>query len=295
MDQDQVLEALRLSPSRLAAVASATEGYAEVVESGGLSEPVRNDAWLLRRASAYTIAAILRLLEGDPRAGSLFRRASALQRERGAAAADVLAMCAAARTGTAEHRVPEDPEKPLQLYSDPEAVLVSRVWRIAAGRDDPESLGEVLDWWRTTAGPRGAFPVGVLGIPLRYYVDVAVSVQRVRLAANGVSSSPPLDVTFDELRWSTRRFLSRAAEPVAAAMIDRRHWTSLAPGILPVQPGILAVSILAGLAAETRAMTLDELLSGAPSESDTLTRLEMVPVWLATRLLDEDAFETAAR
>jgi len=88
------------------------------------------------------------------------------------------------------------------------------------------------------------------------------------------------DLPTDDVLRAVGRFLARASEGVAAARTNQHQWTSLRPGLLPVDPEALAMSALT-------AMTWQDALKGDLSDSLTtqLDRADLVPLFVAERIL----------
>jgi hypothetical protein len=93
-------------------------------------------------------------------------------------------------------------------------------------------------------------PVGRAHVPLRAYLQLITSFG-IADAFESLPAQEP-DAAIRSIADGMEDLLTRAAESVEVAMGDRYHWTRLQSGLLPVEPEILAATILASAVAGPR-------------------------------------------
>jgi hypothetical protein len=239
MNGDDLFELLGLEAESVLAAAAATEDYAENVAGRIVGESRREDSGVFV-ASAYTVAGSLWSLVQPERGAMLFERAASEYAESGSPWATVLAICGSPRTNS---RAEEwDPERSLLEHPQPEALLLSYLWPVAAGREsDGEELSRLLDLANRTAEEAPALPLGRMRIPLARYLDVGRAIFGLRQNLDIGAGSQ------ERLLSAITAFLARAGEATSAARADRYHWTRFRSGLLPLEPEAAAVSALASM------------------------------------------------
>jgi hypothetical protein len=256
---DDLPSLLGLDRELVAAAASATEDYARHAMGPADGDTTTSEA-SIRIASAFTRAGILWCLLDPERARPLFREAASEHRELGRPRAAIFDVLASPREPPPMPWA--TPERPIKDLPDVHGVLLATAWPRAVGAFEGPSNDDPLSSLIDDLSEVQARPTGRLRLPLRLYIAIARASAYQPGALPGVMTE----------------MLGRAFDATAALLYDKGSLTALRPGILPLDPEVLALSVLATMSYHR---TNEIELSRAQLE---LPEPGLAPLWVAERL-----------
>jgi hypothetical protein len=231
--QPDIAERLQVDVERARRVAGGVVQFARRMEEASLE-----------RASAYVLAGSCCSVLDVEDATAAFRAAAADYALLGRSFGAVVRICGLSadiesprRAGSVETNG-EEGEIGVEdaLYG-----LLATHWLTASGSEAQAESRDIFGY--LSENPTGmSMPIGRLGLPLHRFLTVSASLEMpTALAAVGAAPERRAGAIADGLIG----FLERAQEPYSAAMADQYHWSRIQSGLLPVEPEVLAVSVIA--------------------------------------------------
>lgn len=232
--QPDIAQRLHIDLGQARRVAEGAERFAELLEQPSID-----------RASTLVLAASCWSLLSVNDATRNFSAAADEYGELGRWYAAPLRICAASPERPAPPPALADGDVPHELdANDVLAALLAAHWLFAVGLDDGSQARGFFGYLSENAALR-VTSVGRLSIPLRHYLAYANSLDTAGVLTKLGSAEDGARTIGEGLI----ALLAHAEEPYQAVMADRFHWPRLRSGLLPVEPEMLAVSVLASATA----------------------------------------------
>jgi hypothetical protein len=235
------LDELRLDQELLGRLIRVHQGYAQLLSDA------HSEQELAEAASSMVLAGVYSSLVRPQEAVSNFRRAAHYYRELNLPYRVVVAICGGeteilsqywSQLREADFRA----EAPSDVFY---GILAGCMLALTQGASDRRNtpnheLSIVLDISQTFQ----SIPAGRMGLPNALYLSLGRLISE-NLMRQLVSS--PRDYATGIYGSVLSAYLTRADEPVGAAMVDNYHWTRLKSGLMPVEPEVIATCIVFNL------------------------------------------------